>query len=701
MKIQYKKIISNVIVLLLSFGIGLLMSYNAKGYNVVKLSENISLTDSDISYIYGYDISESEYTPYNNDPQIGFQGLNADINVILISLSESVQQDTFVQIYYALVGQGLCEQNSIKGYIYEGEKEFFAFLPEEVYGEIRIDINGSFVLESIIGSTDPLICEKTLEGTDGLLACIIAVVLWASVYMLWGKKEVIYNNIRKNVSEYTKTKWFLFGTFLTSVCVWGILWTYTLITTSPLGKEWYEALLLWTLVVLTIFVTFLGRNISEKKECLFVWISVLFGAYLVVTMPLGTVSWDDEVHYKRAVQVSHIFDGQVSDAELSYTTHYIEEVNDPSKTSEIKEELLQIHEQTSRTVENSLDLYSILSYIPSAGFLFLGRVLNMPAYSLYYMGRLGMLGMYALLVYQAMKRIKSGKMLLAVIALFPTNLFLCASYSYDPWVTGFSLLGISIIISELQQPEKQMKWIDVGIMLGSFFMMGSAKAIYFPLLLLALFIKRNKFKNMKEYKLFLCSVFAVIFVLILNYIIPVLSGGSAVSDIRGGADVNGIEQIKFILQNPLEYIKILFTFLGDYFSIEMSVGYTTFFAYLGYGINLEVLWILVGIVTITDKNEYDSVLNKWHRWGMFGIAFVTMVLVATALYVKFTPVALMTINGCQPRYIMPVLFPVLLLAGSNKIINCINKNYYTLAIYGIEMYVIVSCIWETCISKYS
>ena len=45
-------------------------------------------------------------------------------------------------------------------------------------------------------------------------------------------------------------------------------------------------------------------------------------------------------------------------------------------------------------------------------------------------------------------------------------------------------------------------------------------------------------------------------------------------------------------------------------------------------------------------------------WASFVFLF-TVILVATALYVSFTPVGLGTVNGCQSRYLLPLLVPCL------------------------------------------
>ena len=52
----------------------------------------------------------------------------------------------------------------------------------------------------------------------------------------------------------------------------------------------------------------------------------------------------------------------------------------------------------------------------------------------------------------------------------------------------------------------------------------------------------------------------------------------------------------------------------------------------------------------------------------------SLVLVATALYVSFTPVGLATVNGCQTRYVIPVLVPALAVGLNNKIFRIGEKT---------------------------
>lgn len=701
-KFNRKNIINYLIVWICLFFIGLGMSFNAKTGDIIIFSDEVCFTEENISYVNGYDIDNNIYIPNNNDPQIGFTNLNSQVASILINLSEPVSEDTFIQIYYAEVGDYLKEENSIRSYIYEGEEQYYMYLPIGIYSELRIDINGQFSLDSIIGSPQYAMYDKVVEWKDILCACFIATILTCIVFIFIQKRKNIYDIWKKEICEYTKTQWFIFGITITAFTIWSFFWGCSLLTENPLDRDWYVSLFIGMIIVILLVVFSLKNKISEKPEVVFLVICILISSYLVVTLPMGSVSWDDETHYKRALGVSNILDEKVAYSELKYTTPFIENVTNAQAVSVEKIELNDLYDKTSISIDTTLNLYNAICYIPSAFFMFVGRAIGIPAHSLFYMGRLGMVYMYVFLVYQAMKRLKSGKMILATIALIPTNLFLCASYSYDPWVTGFSMLGIACIVSELQQPEKKMPWKEVVIMLGSFLMVGSAKAIYFPLVALALFVGKNKFSTKKEYQRYITCVLGTMFAMILSFVLPMLiSSGGNITDTRGGSDVNGMEQIKFILQNPIEYCQILFNFLKGYLSVEQSEGFMTFFAYIGYGVKFEVLLILLGIVAVTDKNEYDTKINYWYKWGSFGIAIITVILVATSMYITFTPVGSQTINGCQSRYLMPVMFLVLIVAGSKNITNHINKTYYNLSIYGVTLYIICSCFWEKCVMLYT
>ena len=78
-----------------------------------------------------------------------------------------------------------------------------------------------------------------------------------------------------------------------------------------------------------------------------------------------------------------------------------------------------------------------------------------------------------------------------------------------------------------------------------------------------------------------------------------------------------------------------------------------------------------------------------------------IILAATALYVSFTPVAHSTILGCQKRYLLPVILPVLYFLSEwnievpDKIKN--NVFLFGITIMGV---IFLNGIYELCISLY-
>ena len=111
------------------------------------------------------------------------------------------------------------------------------------------------------------------------------------------------------------------------------------------------------------------------------------------------------------------------------------------------------------------------------------------------LGRVPNLLLYAFAIYLGMKKLKSGKMILAVLAFMPTNLFIATNYSYDYLVNSLSMLGIAYFVSEMQQPDKPISLKDNVVMCGSIALACVPKQIYAPLLLVPFFLRKNNFEK--------------------------------------------------------------------------------------------------------------------------------------------------------------------------------------------------------------
>lgn len=111
--------------------------------------------------------------------------------------------------------------------------------------------------------------------------------------------------------------------------------------------------------------------------------------------------------------------------------------------------------------------------------------------------------------------------------------------------------------------------------------------------------------------------------------------------------------------------------------------------------------IVLAVVTITDKNEYDSKTSTWKiRSLIAGIYLATVTLISTALYISFTPVRDLGIAGVQPRYLIPLVFPLLFVAGSSRVKNIIPANIYNGFIFALMSSVLLYGIWDVIIRNY-
>lgn len=435
----------------------------------------------------------------------------------------------------------------------------------------------------------------------------------------------------------------------------------------------------FAVVLLSAVIFLMRKQIAEKPEWFFFIVTVILGMYMIEVRPTEVgYSWDDQEHFERTVSLATL-NGPYYEADESV---YLNAWEPASKaTQEERAERIEflnesfaehrVHEPYSH---GNLRHISIESYLPYAAGIVFGRGIGLPYVSALKCGLFFNVLFYAAIMAWAMSRLKYGKILLAVIALFPTNMYMVTSFSYDPWITAWIALAFAVFFSCLQEPEKKLTDRDVGIMLGAFVLGCLPKAIYFVLMFPLLFMPKDRFVDERQRRKFIMLVFMTAFLLAATFILPMFIGGAGTGDARGGSDVNSTEQIKFILSEPLTYAGILFRFLvSDFLNITHADNYIVNYAYMGMaeGIIMPITVTLL-FVMFTDRNGRESRTVPVMLASMF--AFLSMaVLIATAMYVSFTPVRLETVNGCQHRYLIPMVFPALYMHGIDRFENRMNR----------------------------
>ena len=556
----------------------------------------------------------------------------------------------------------------------------------------------------------------------------------------------------------------------------GILVSYAVVTVLAAGFEiavakWLggESIAQSFLIVRYIFWLFSGwilltlyleRGFLKKRpEIVVCSILLLIGTvYVLVIQAEAEISWDESIHFWRAVGLSHASTGIANQAESYLYWHSGIPFGLPGSF----QQLGAIHDNIQGMYNANIGIgantdvltaFYMVAYIPAALLLKIGRGLHLPYWLVFKMGTFANLALYVTLLYFAMKKLKSGKMILAVTASLGSAFFLATVYSYDTWIIGWFSLGMAYFIGNMQVSGK-MNAKDMAVIVGASTIALFPKAVYFPLLAVYLWIPKKKFETADQYRRFMSAVLASIGLLasgiVLGYlwIVPIwivyygicnafgkfferigkkkrnllLLGGAGVviaaallvvyfvlpallgeGDIRGGEGVNAAMQVRFILENPLQYAKILINFLKDYY-LSFDESWKNIFNMLGYlgttGCHVISLILLV-FVTVTDKGEADQ--WKGHiavRWTTVLMSLATICLIVTALYISFTSVANTSVGGCQPRYLIPLLYGFCATISSSRIENKMNKSWYHLGIITVTGGILMYNIWNLVVSRF-
>lgn len=496
-------------------------------------------------------------------------------------------------------------------------------------------------------------------------------------------------NLRENRKKVVK----LLSYYLIGILVAFPLSKLTImLVTKVMPKYGYNKIVYFCLAIgfIVLITCWQFRKIAYKKiHLLFMCLALIEGMFFCLVVPVEVgVSWDDEIHYQNTTNIVDYFNGVGFKADDILVSRYQKVAigyNGYAWNDRIEHNLEVNSSYDNRELGTYSEDYwvSYIAYLPSALGIMTGRGLGL-SYSMSFMlGRIfGMLFYVGICTY-AIKKIISGKILMTFIALFPTTMYMAGSYSYDPWITSISLLGFSYAFNMLHVENVNLTYIVK--MLLCFLFAFAVKPVYFPALFFLLFIPKKHFINEKVHKIYICLVFLTAILLAFEIIAPIIfsPSGFGEGDARGGSDVNSTEQVKYILADPIRYIMILFNFFKVYLSPLNCGQYIQNYAYMSFFVQApfmtitNVVFLIVILFDIRPKriNTFPVPIT-----GMFGL-LCAVILIASALYISFTPVGCQTIYGCQFRYLTPLVFPIAywLSFNSRKENYSLNRNLLTLS----------------------
>lgn len=442
-----------------------------------------------------------------------------------------------------------------------------------------------------------------------------------------------------------------------------------------------------------------------KQEHVVFFITAIFlGAVCVFSVPITAVSWDEQTHYAQTTYLSWGGTNRISEADSMIYSDYTKSNYDDIFIKENKEDwkikINEIEEQGRMVEYFSPVQFSSITYMPASIALYIARILGFDFSTRFYIGKLTNILLYSFVVAYAIKLLKGrGKIIAATIGLIPTNIFMAASYGQDWWLIAFVILGYAMFLHELEthgrisicKYTKAVAVMCLGLVV---------KAVYFPIMIPMMLLKKERYEDSKKSR---WIVVLGILLLVISFALPMfvntatgatLGGG----DIRGGERVNAVNQIIYILTNIPEYTATLFDFMWDYLQPDTYKKFLVQMGSRGRGDYYTLCIMLLVMATLMDNSE-NTLFRKKEKCAVIGAyvgALLSIILIITAMYVTYTPVGAHTVNGVQSRYITPLLFPFLFIAGENvlNVSGEIKRKIYLWCVIGmtfVSLHTFYSC----------
>lgn len=443
-------------------------------------------------------------------------------------------------------------------------------------------------------------------------------------------------------------------------------------------------------LLLFAFLICYRKLIAKKIEIGFLVLSVGVGLLMVLVLPVQSISWDEQIHFTNVYKQN--FTSAVVWTETAEQFNLVREpagysFEERTDAMRYLDENANYHAPTRLEEKSKWINYNDFGYLVQSLFFKAARVVGLPFSLCFMLGRLGNMLCYCIVMFFAIRHIKIGKRIMTVIGLMPTPMFLSSVYTDDPTVTAFLMLGFSYLITEILEPEKSLTFWPAAVFVGAILFGCFPKAVYIPIILLALLLPEQKFPDKRSMWIFKIGIVFLFLLVMSTFVLPTVSNPSSTGDLRGG-DTSESRQLALIFGHPFAYMQVLWdSFRACFGNYIIGSSSMLHFAYLGEAVtyNTQIFMgalLLFTVFTDTCSNKEENPIQlKLYQKGFLLILLVGVIcLIWTALYISFTPVGLMQINGVQGRYYLPLLVPFYFLIRSTKIRNNFSPEKYHLGL---------------------
>lgn len=436
-------------------------------------------------------------------------------------------------------------------------------------------------------------------------------------------------------------------------------------------------------IISLLAIIYIKDKKQIKPEKAFLTIVPIFCILMMIAMPM-TKGHDETIHGQRIYEYA---EGKfVSNGQTSYLEEgIINALNNKSNYKDIIE-----NKETYSTNTNKIEsgyrvtTYSPINYLPQIIGIELGRIFTDNSMVHLYLARLGNIICSVTILYFAIKKIPYGKNLLLLLSIIPIGIEGFCTLSADGMIISCSFLWIAYILklreeSKVKISKKQIIFLAILAIIISL-----SKTVYITLLPLLFILPNEKFNNKKQKIIIVLSILFVCSILDVSWY---LFGIQKEATTQLAIETNGI---KYILSNPIGYIKRLF-----YTIVTCSTNYIqeAFGGYLEWNETIKIqlfpsiLLVLSVIISTTGKNEI--ILKKQEKICIFIVIIACVCLIFTSLFLCWSEQNIAIIEGIKGRYFIPIL-PLIYLLFGRKFLDD-TKTTKVVSILGaiMQIYVIL------------
>ncbi|MGN0973216.1 MAG: DUF2142 domain-containing protein [Bacilli bacterium] len=439
-------------------------------------------------------------------------------------------------------------------------------------------------------------------------------------------------------------------------------------------------LCLFGFVLISIFALFLGEK-SLKPEQIFLLIGIPIGLIYLILIPLLNAP-DELYHYKisYALATGQTFHNEILIPKIVNNSFNYRNVHD------------FLFNATNEFIMEKRGMYNPLLYLFSATGILLGNIFKLSPIIGGYFGSFCNLLLFYIIGYYIIKKIPLGKIVMIVYLLNPMFLQQAASFSADAAINIFSMLFISYVLY-LKFEKENIDHKDFSILSVSYLFVLIGKYAYFPLIILLLFIKDKLINYIKNNKKTVVLFIILILAIFGGWFIynKVNSSSEIINNTINSIPVNEETKLHFLINNPFNYIKILFN------TITVKSEFYLF-SFLGYrlgalNVTINTLYIVIYFIILLlsiflEKNKYElSKTNKIITIVVFAIIFNIILL---GLYLGWGIITDTIIEGVQGRYFIPINILLLLIFASKKNNIKMNNPYMLVSLSLLLCHLLIS-----------